>query len=462
MDQDRFIREIQQIALIQKKLDELLNSDGPKTQQIPLIIEHLGSTHDFTSKIIDSISSNKIKITEDLFTSLNHELRTPLVPIRTYGEMLLRGHFGALNEEQKKRIELLVSNANQLQQKIEALLDRKLLNHISTESGDAHKTKELEQEKMLLEKINEILEKKVNDDSSEIKELKKDLNESEHQKKEFEQEKFILNKTVEAEEQKGIRLAKKNIIVIAVAALVVGIGFTAYSVYVVELVGRQYQIQNLGTIPTGYVIQNLRGDTIDTWLSWRLVPDAVLTVGIVNAKNYPDKVELIKEVVLSEESIEIDDSLLHKGLPGSTSVYYVGWAGALKDAAKSPTQLYTPSKFEVIESVQGEGDITIILTSEKNGDGYSGYTKSIADDAQNQILKSTITIFEVDKLSDEQFKTILRHEFGHALGLAHSTAPEDLMAPTIQTQYPYISECAISSIIKLYDGGKNSQVICEK
>jgi hypothetical protein len=462
MDQDRFIREIQQIALIQKKLDELLNSDGSKAQQIPLIIEHLDSTHDFTAKIIDSISSNKIKITEDLFTALNHELKTPLVPIRTYGEMLLQGHFGALNEEQKKRIELLVSNANQLQQKIEALLDRKLLNHISTESDYVHKTKELEQEKILLEKINEILEKKINDKSSEIKELKKDLNESERQKKEFEQEKLILDKTVEVEEQKGVRLAKKNIIVITVAALVVGIGFVAYSVYVVELVGQQYQLSNLGTIPTGYVIQNLRGDTIDTWLSWRLVPDAVLTVGIVNANNYPDKVELIKEVILSEESIEIDDSLLHKGLPGSTSVYYVGWTGALKNAAKNPTQLYIPSKFEVIESVQGEGDITIVLASEKNGDGYSGYAKSIADEAQNQILKSTITIFEVDKLSDEQFKTILRHEFGHAIGLAHSTAPEDLMAPVIQTQYPYISECAISSIIKLYDGSKKSQVICEK
>ncbi|MBI5377824.1 MAG: matrixin family metalloprotease, partial [Thaumarchaeota archaeon] len=52
--------------------------------------------------------------------------------------------------------------------------------------------------------------------------------------------------------------------------------------------------------------------------------------------------------------------------------------------------------------------------------------------------------------------------FGHALGLAHSTAPEDLMAPVVMTSYPYISDCDLSTIIKLYDGGKNSQVICEK
>ena len=212
---------------------------------------------------------------------------------------------------------------------------------------------------------------------------------------------------------------------------------------------------------SGYVIQNLRGDTIDTWLSWRLVDGSTLNVNLVDGQKYPDKIDIVKSVILSEESIEIDDSLLHKGPKGTTSTYYVGWAGALADVAKNPTEFYIPSKFNLIESQRGEGDITIKLTSQSSGDGYSGFTKSIADDAQNQILKSEITIYEVDKLSKAQFETILRHEFGHALGLAHSTATEDLMYPTITTDYPYISECDVDAIILLYNGGEKSEVICE-
>jgi hypothetical protein len=213
---------------------------------------------------------------------------------------------------------------------------------------------------------------------------------------------------------------------------------------------------------SGYFIQNLRGDTIDTWLSWRLIDGSTLNVNLIDGQKYPDKAEIVRTVLLSEESIEIDDSLLHKGPKGVTSTYYVGWAGALADAAKNPTELYIPHKFNLIESQKGEGDITIRLTNMRNGDGYSGYTKSIADDVQNQILKSEITIFEVDKLSKAQFETILRHELGHALGLAHSTAPEDLMHPTIETNYPYISQCNIDAMISLYDGGKKSEVVCKK
>ncbi len=211
-------------------------------------------------------------------------------------------------------------------------------------------------------------------------------------------------------------------------------------------------------IPTSesrYHIENLRGDTIDTWKSWFLVEDVALTVSIVNSELVSqEKINAIKDSILSEESIEIDDSLQHKGPAGSTSVYYMGWKGALEQASKHNT------KFNIIESSKGVPDITIQLTNLRDTNGVSGYTKSITDGSQ--ILKTSITIYGVDSLTSENLATITRHEFGHALGLAHSTAPEDLMAPTINTSYPYISECDVDAVVSLYDNKKSSQVICEK
>lgn len=250
--------------------------------------------------------------------------------------------------------------------------------------------------------------------------------------------------------------------VITLAAVILSAIVGAYSLYVVQLVGQQYRVANLGNLQSNYVIQNLKGDTIDTWLSWRLVSGSVIHVGIINGDQYPEKIPIIEKVVLSQESLEIDDSLLHKGPKGSTSTYYIGWAGALKEASKDPTQLYVPSILEITHSQNGAGEITITLTDLKSADGYSGYTKSIVDESKNQILKSEITIYDAKKLSNTQFEAILRHELGHAFGLAHSTAPEDLMHPVISTEYPYVSECDIDAITSLYNGGKKSEVTCEK
>ena len=213
------------------------------------------------------------------------------------------------------------------------------------------------------------------------------------------------------------------------------------------------------SLKTRHLIENLRGDTLDTWKSWRLV-GTTLNVNILNAKGLSeDKIDIINEAIISEKEFEFDDSLTHKGPEGFSSKYYDGWAGALKKAQKEDTTYNIPTEFNVLTSSGGEGDIIITLSNLRDSDGYTGYTKSVVDG--NEILKSFITIYDVDNLSDEELGTILRHEFGHAIGLGHSTAPEDLMAPNIDMTVPYISECNIDAITELYSGIHGSTV-CEK
>ena len=327
---------------------------------------------------------------------------------------------------------------------------------------DIHRINELEQVKYCLRELNKILNKTARELGKSKEELEKELFEEFHRSRELEQEKILLSEVVDSKFNEKYRLHKKYYLSVALAAIILAAVVSFYSIYVVEISEQDYKIDIVGQIKSGYIIQNLRGDTIDTWLSWRLVRGDTLHISIVNSVNYPDKIEIIKNAIQSTESIEIDDSLFHKGPPGVTSTYYLGWKGALEEAAGTPTKFFIPKNLEVLESDSGEGDIIITLTDQRSGDGYSGYTKSIADETQNQILKSQITIFEVSSLNDNQLSTIVRHEFGHALGLAHSTAPENLMHPIIETGIPYISECNIAAIISLYDGNESSQVVCEK
>ncbi len=217
-----------------------------------------------------------------------------------------------------------------------------------------------------------------------------------------------------------------------------------------------------GSFQSKYFVENLRGDSLVTWKSWRLV-EPTMNVNLIVPNNIPEeKANIVIEAISSMEAIEIDDSLVKNGPAGSTSLYYLGWKGALNDVnnKKINTEYVLPLDFNIMNSSRGEGDIIVTLSNLKDTDGFTGYTKSIIDG--NEILKSFITIYDTANLSNEQLATIARHEFGHALGLGHSTAPEDLMAPTIDMTYPFISECNVAAMIDLYNGNEGSKTICEK
>jgi len=55
----------------------------------------------------------------------------------------------------------------------------------------------------------------------------------------------------------------------------------------------------------------------------------------------------------------------------------------------------------------------------------------------------------------------MRHELGHAFGLAHSNDPDDLMYTTLG-RLPFISTCDANAITMLYNGLKEGTVLCVK
>ncbi len=210
-----------------------------------------------------------------------------------------------------------------------------------------------------------------------------------------------------------------------------------------------------------YLIENLRGDKVETWKSWRIASGDALNINIINKDVLDDnKFNAFVQTITSLKTIQVDNSLTAKGLKGTSSTFYLGWAGAMKKASMSNTAFIVPTEFNIIGSSEGSGDIIISFTNLIDTDGYVGYTKSIV--YGDEILKSFITIYDVNNLSADKLSNIVRHEFGHALGLAHSSAPEDLMYPEIPSNFPFISECNVDAIISLYDDYDENYIVCEK
>ncbi len=279
-----------------------------------------------------------------------------------------------------------------------------------------------------------------------------------HKIHELEQEKEIYSSILNEYKKQFLRTSKKRMMWVSI----ISITFTLILIvfYLSSLSNIEHISEHLKSL---YLIQNLRGDTVNTWVSWKKFDNGLFHIHVQNSQYATkERFDAIIDVIMSQQKLEIDNSLLHKGPKGTISIYYAGWYGALNSISND-------TKFKIVKNLHFHvddgvptGDIMINLTNLSNPDGYSAYTNSIIDEENHQILKSTITVYNIDKISLEDLKTIVRHELGHGFGLAHSTAPEDLMAPVITTDYPYISECDLDAIHHLYDGGESSKVVCEK
>ena len=63
-------------------------------------------------------------ISQEIFDTLSHELRTPVVTIKTYIDMLLKDRFGELRPEQKEKLELVRENTDFLINAIYGMLEK--------------------------------------------------------------------------------------------------------------------------------------------------------------------------------------------------------------------------------------------------------------------------------------------------------------------------------------------------
>ncbi|MDC8453229.1 MAG: hypothetical protein LV477_10025, partial [Candidatus Nitrosotalea sp.] len=132
---------------------------------------------------------------------------------------------------------------------------------------DASKIKELEQEKFLLKEVNDSVSSQAEDLAKSKHDLEIKLEQESKKSKELEQEKILLEEIVSDGEKIGYKASKKLYSIVALIAVGVSAGFIAYSYYENEiLVNTVLPIHQ--NYPSNYVIQNLQGDTIDTWVAW--------------------------------------------------------------------------------------------------------------------------------------------------------------------------------------------------
>jgi len=73
--------------------------------------------------IINYLEENDV-ITQEVFDSLSHELRTPVVTIKAYIDMLLEDRFGELRPEQKEKMGQVQENIDILIKVISEMLEK--------------------------------------------------------------------------------------------------------------------------------------------------------------------------------------------------------------------------------------------------------------------------------------------------------------------------------------------------
>ena len=175
---------------------------------------------------------------------------------------------------------------------------------------------------------------------------------------------------------------------------------------------------------------------VRAFLPWKTLDDKTLYVSIIKQTPLsPDQEESIKKAIVGHGTVKSDDTTT-----------YVSWKEALQNKSEYESGILMPTNIVLVSDNNEEANVAIWVTDQKNPI-FSGYAANVIE--HNTIVKSNIIIYDINNLTGPEISSIVRHEFGHALGLRHSDFADDLMFGMVPVP-SYISERNIASLLSLY------------
>jgi predicted Zn-dependent protease with MMP-like domain len=107
------------------------------------------------------------------------------------------------------------------------------------------------------------------------------------------------------------------------------------------------------------------------------------------------------------------------------------------------------SKLENVKfmEVKDASNADVLISFEHKGEETVGQTTSLLDEKGFiKSVKIRISVnFNEEKINEDTLSLVLKHEIGHALGLAHSNF-HDLMNPIVNYQNKAITKCEIDAV----------------
>lgn len=157
---------------------------------------------------------------------------------------------------------------------------------------------------------------------------------------------------------------------------------------------------------------------------------------------------ILRDAKVSEKQVDIvEDAINSKDVTDSGKMLFQGWNEGIKEISKS-FGVIVPT-LQVQYRLDSPEAITIYLMEKTSSEGYDGYT-NLFYDKNGKIQKAFVKIYNVDELNEIQLESIIRHELGHALGLGHTDAKNDLMQSIIDMNHNAISLLDLQALARIY------------